>query len=354
MNGYDANQPVQQQPHTAPKSWWSRHWKWVVPVGCIVPMLGLGGLIALFVFRASNSLKSSEVYVQSLTAVRASMTVELHCGSSITPGVFVRGTIESTDDPPSGRADITYDVRGGRGRCSGTVHAVADRIDGEWTFRTIDLIGNSIDDRIDVAASLQEVRRGPASFNVLSTWREASRAGLDAAYRGPRTPGRARERVTLQSGPFAGDLGALRSLERDEMATTGMPIVPLREVQIGDVEGLRIDFEYRGTTILSIVALHEGRRYRLMCHIDPGAAAPEREDCDEILASFRVSERWSTIYAASECRPHVTRRQRSECETCASGPMQHYHQYEAAGRRCHSDRHVVVGLDPANRATGVR
>ena len=53
--------PQYMQPQ---RSWWSRNWKWVVPVGCLVvllPILALGGFIGGILAIVFGSIKSTDV-----------------------------------------------------------------------------------------------------------------------------------------------------------------------------------------------------------------------------------------------------------------------------------------------------
>jgi hypothetical protein len=119
------NEPQPQQ-----KSWWGRNWVWVVPVGCLLPLVLVGGCtvgVVLFVF---NMIKSSDVYVDSLNAIRANADVQAALGEPITPGIIVAGNVQMTNN--TGHADFTYDVSGPKG--SATVHVVADLQNNVWNY----------------------------------------------------------------------------------------------------------------------------------------------------------------------------------------------------------------------------
>lgn len=87
-----------QQPldPSSPKrrNWWSRNWKWVLPVGCLAPLLVCGGLVTLIVVLVFGVIKSTDVYQDSLTAVRADPQLQAELGTPIEAGFLVTGSIE--------------------------------------------------------------------------------------------------------------------------------------------------------------------------------------------------------------------------------------------------------------------
>jgi len=119
---------------------------WVVPVGCLLPIVTIGGcLTAVFVF-VFGMLKSSDAYTHSLAAVRADSELQAALGEPIEPGYFVTGNINVSGS--AGHADLFYDVTGPKG--TGTVYVVADKQAGQWTFETLVVEIGSSGQRIDV------------------------------------------------------------------------------------------------------------------------------------------------------------------------------------------------------------
>jgi hypothetical protein len=117
------------------KSWWGRNWFWVVPLGCLTPLMLMAGCgVAMFV-GVMSLLKSSDVYTQSLAAVQGDPRVAAALGEPIEPSFFLQGNINYMND--GGDANITYSVSGPKGTAS--VHAVATRAAGVWTYQTHDV-----------------------------------------------------------------------------------------------------------------------------------------------------------------------------------------------------------------------
>lgn len=56
----------QQRPPGRQRSWFGRNWFWLIPLGCLTPILCCGGGIVLLF----GMLKSSGAYTQSLERVQ--------------------------------------------------------------------------------------------------------------------------------------------------------------------------------------------------------------------------------------------------------------------------------------------
>ena len=130
------------------QSWWSRHWKWAVPVCIFGPILIFGGFLAGIFALVFGAIKSSTPYTESLATVRANHTVQQELGLPVEPGYVVTGKL--TTSGASGHADLSYVVSGPNG--SGTVDLVADKATGEWEFTSLQLTLKKNGERIDLLA----------------------------------------------------------------------------------------------------------------------------------------------------------------------------------------------------------
>ena len=128
------------------RSWWQRNWKWVVPVGCLTPIIICGGGVALFMSLILGTMKSSEAYSQSLAQVKADTAIQAALGTPIEAGFMVSGNVSF--DGSSGHADLSYSVIGPND--SGQVFAIADKTAGAWRFTMLDVQIASTGDRIDL------------------------------------------------------------------------------------------------------------------------------------------------------------------------------------------------------------
>jgi cytochrome oxidase complex assembly protein 1 len=117
------------------KSWWSRNWKWFVPIGCLGLLVIGVGVIVLFVSIIFGALKSSDAYTQALAKARANPTVISELGQPIEPGWLVSGSVNVSG--PSGNADLSIPVSGPKK--SGTIYVVARKSAGEWQFNRLEV-----------------------------------------------------------------------------------------------------------------------------------------------------------------------------------------------------------------------
>src|SRR5687768_7450173 len=116
----------QPQP-PPPRSWWSRNWKWALPVGCLLPIVLCGGGAVLFVTiilgAVTGSIKSSDAYAEGMARARANPEVVASLGEPIESGFLISGSISVNG--PSGNVDVSIPISGPKG--SGTLYIVGTR-----------------------------------------------------------------------------------------------------------------------------------------------------------------------------------------------------------------------------------
>jgi len=120
--------PPQQQ-----KGCWGRHWKWIVPVGCLGLILGLVAVVGGILFFAMSAMKSSEVYRGALSIARSSPAAVERLGEPIEDGWFVKGHIGF--EGGSGNANFEIPLSGPKN--SGTFFVWASSQGGEWTYEKL-------------------------------------------------------------------------------------------------------------------------------------------------------------------------------------------------------------------------
>ena len=123
------------QPPAAPqqRGWWSRNWKWVVPVGClsiVVIILAFIGIIAAAVFGA---IRSTDAYKNALQMARRNPQVIAALGTPIEPGWLVGGNVNVDND--RGSAEIDFPISGPKGKAK--VHAEASKESGKWIYSVL-------------------------------------------------------------------------------------------------------------------------------------------------------------------------------------------------------------------------
>ena len=112
---------MEGEPSQPPRpSWWSRNWKWVVPVICVVavtavvlPLLFIGALAYSVLSIVDHTFKSSGGYQQALAMVRADPAAMEALGTPIEDGWFPTGHVESGGS--TGTSDLAIPVSGPNG-----------------------------------------------------------------------------------------------------------------------------------------------------------------------------------------------------------------------------------------------
>jgi TonB family protein len=125
------------------KGWWGRNWKWFVPTGCLVLIVGLVAFVAAVVLIAMTAIKSTDVYRQALARARTDAEVVEHLGEPIKDGWFVKGSVNTAGS--HGYADFEIPVTGPKKK--GTLYATALKEGGEWQFTTLELAVEGMEGR---------------------------------------------------------------------------------------------------------------------------------------------------------------------------------------------------------------
>jgi hypothetical protein len=125
---------VQQNPPsvhvTLRPNWWTRNWKWFVPVGCfgtILLFVAFVCSIALIVFSAA---KSTDVYKNALARAQAHSSVIEALGSPIKEGFLVSGN--TNVNGASGETNLSIPISGPKGK--GTIYVAANKSLGRWNY----------------------------------------------------------------------------------------------------------------------------------------------------------------------------------------------------------------------------
>jgi hypothetical protein len=128
------------------QSWWGRNWKWVVPVGCLAPLLVCGGSIALIFVFVFGVIRSSEPYTEALARAKANPEVKAALGEPIEAGYWVNGSIDVSG--PSGKAKIAIPISGPKK--SAIVYVDGTKTAGKWEYSTFEVATDGGANRIDL------------------------------------------------------------------------------------------------------------------------------------------------------------------------------------------------------------
>lgn len=129
-------------------NWFTRNWKWFVPVIIVGAILLCCGCMVVFAGTISTTMKSSGAYQQAVTITQESSAAKEVLGSPIKPKFWMSGSI--SENGASGNADLAIPVSGPHG--SGKVFVVATKSGGLWDFDTLVLVLDDSGERIDLLA----------------------------------------------------------------------------------------------------------------------------------------------------------------------------------------------------------
>jgi len=124
--------PLQNAPRPG---WWSRNWKWFVPVGCLTVIAVFAAFIAVIVMVVVGSMKSSDAYKMAMEKAQTDPRVIERLGTPIEAGMFVGGSIKV--EGTSGKADLTIPISGPKGE--GAIYLDATKFAGDWTFNRLEV-----------------------------------------------------------------------------------------------------------------------------------------------------------------------------------------------------------------------
>jgi hypothetical protein len=121
---------------TKPAStWWGRHWKWLLPTGCLTAVAGMVGFIGLIVSFVFGLIKASTPYEEVLARAQTDPVVISRLGTPINGGIDVSGSINRSGN--NGEASLAIPLQGPRG--SGTLYVEARQAGGTWTYSRLTL-----------------------------------------------------------------------------------------------------------------------------------------------------------------------------------------------------------------------
>lgn len=133
-------------PTVAPKSWFSRNWKWFLPTVILGPLLLLALLIGVIFSAVFGMMKSSEPYQHAVAMASQDARVKAQLGAAVTPGWYATGNINLSND--SGDAEIAIPMKGTLRH--GTVYVTAKKADGVWSYQRLEVEIEGAPDRINL------------------------------------------------------------------------------------------------------------------------------------------------------------------------------------------------------------
>ena len=144
------------------QGWWSKHWRWAVPVGCV------GGVVLVFALRVGlvavvlNGTKSMWPYEEGVRLASESPAVVEALGRPVEPGWWYTGSTKIVG--PSGEADLAIPLSGPLGR--GTLYVIANKRAGEWSFELAQVEIEGRKERIDLLGPIDARSSTPGTAGV--------------------------------------------------------------------------------------------------------------------------------------------------------------------------------------------
>lgn len=119
-----------------PQSWFSRNWKWLVPVGCLVPFLCCASFVGVTYFGVTALIKNSTPFKDAITLAEKNADVRAALGTPLSAGLSATGSINETNG--RGTADFTVGIEGPKGK--GSMHVTgASGASGRWELFIVDV-----------------------------------------------------------------------------------------------------------------------------------------------------------------------------------------------------------------------
>ncbi len=150
-NASFASPTPQPLPPSPTGGWFSRNWKWAVPVGIFALFLLFVAFVFGLVALVFGGIKSSDAYKQALEKARTDPAVVASMGSPIQDSWYLTGSINVSG--PTGDADLAIPIHGPKGK--GTLYAVAKKSAGQWHFTTLQVEIEGTPGRIDLLQQVQ-------------------------------------------------------------------------------------------------------------------------------------------------------------------------------------------------------
>jgi hypothetical protein len=128
-------------------NWWSRNWKWFVPVVCVSALALFVAFVGLILTVVFGAIKSSDAYKIPVATAKADERVIGALGTPVEERLFVSGKIHVSGG--AGEANLSIPLAGPQGK--GTLYVEGTRSAGKWEFSM--LVFEAKGERIDLKAN---------------------------------------------------------------------------------------------------------------------------------------------------------------------------------------------------------
>ncbi|WP_163998129.1 cytochrome c oxidase assembly factor Coa1 family protein [Pyxidicoccus caerfyrddinensis] len=117
------------------RGWWSRNWKWMVPVGCLGIVASCGCLGAVLAYAGFSSLSKMGAYTEAVALATGDAEVQRALGAPIDPGLPRQSSVSSNN----GRTEARFSIPLDGPKADGTLQVDAEQSEGgaEWHYRKL-------------------------------------------------------------------------------------------------------------------------------------------------------------------------------------------------------------------------
>ena len=129
------------------KSWFSRNWGWVVPLGgCLTIIILFFVFLGSVIFGVNELISSSTPTTDAIAKVNEDEYVISILGEPIETDGMMNGSISFEND--TGSADISLPIKGPKGTAQ--LFVVGNKNDDTWSYTEMYVIIDATDEQIDL------------------------------------------------------------------------------------------------------------------------------------------------------------------------------------------------------------
>ena len=129
------------------KSWFSRNWPWVVPVGgCLTIIILFFVFLGSVIFGVSTALSSSTPYQDAVAKAQEDEYLIETLGEPIETNGIMQGSIQLENE--NGTANISIPIKGSKGEA--TVYLTGAKNEGEWTYSELYVVLEDTNETVDL------------------------------------------------------------------------------------------------------------------------------------------------------------------------------------------------------------
>ncbi|MDH7446102.1 cytochrome c oxidase assembly factor Coa1 family protein [Aquimarina sp. 2201CG14-23] len=135
------------EEHRPQKSWFSRNWPWVVPVGgCLTLIIVFFVFLGSVVFGVSKALTSSTPYQDALAKAQEDEYIIQLLGEPIETNGIMQGELNFKNN--TGMADISIPIKGPEGEAR--IYVVGTKQHDNWTYSELYVIIEETNEQVDL------------------------------------------------------------------------------------------------------------------------------------------------------------------------------------------------------------